>query len=82
MKKILIIALLMLFSVNAYSQQRAPESKPDFELTKDEATLRIQDWEQKIRELEGKLANLQGDVSENQKLLAMEKDCYQFIKGV
>lgn len=77
MKKILVI-VVMLMSMNIYAQ-RAPESKPDFELTKEEATLRIQDWEMKVKDLETKLASLQGDVTENKRLLdeAIQalKDC-------
>ncbi len=62
MKKILITLLILAFAFElGYAQQMPPASKPDAELTKAEAGLRIQSWIEKVTELETKLKKLQDD---------------------
>lgn len=61
--KFIIIAILI-FSFNSiFSQQMPPASKPDVELTKDEAVMRIESWKSKVKELEDKLKKLKEDKS-------------------
>lgn len=58
MKKIFLLLYVLVFAAAAAFAQMPPESKPDQELTKDEATLRIQDYQQKVNALEAKLSEL------------------------
>lgn len=79
MKKLIIILALFGLTIGANAQQMAPESKPDAELTKKEAELRIADWDSRIKTLEDKLSKLKGDEEAIRKQLtesiAALKDC-------
>lgn len=58
--KILLLIILIIFTLGStFAQQMPPASKPDVELTKDEAVLRIKSWIEKVNELENKLKQLQ-----------------------
>jgi nucleoid-associated protein YgaU len=58
--KILLLIILITFTLGStFAQQMPPASKPDVELTKDEAVLRIKSWIEKVNELENKLKQLQ-----------------------
>lgn len=60
MKKIFIILTVILFSGSVLFAQMPPVNKPDAELTKKEAELRIQDFQQRVSALEMKLSDLNG----------------------
>ncbi len=79
MKKLIIVLALFGLTIGAKAQQMAPESKPDMELTKKEAELRIADWDSRIKSLEDKLSKLKGDEENIRKQLndaiASLKDC-------
>lgn len=63
MNKILTyFVIVMLSGLTAFSQM-PPESKPDVELTKAEAVLRIQDFQQRIQSLKSQLDELQNNLS-------------------
>lgn len=59
--------------------QMPPDSKPDMELMKDEATLRIQAWQQKVAELEAKLKTLDTQTDDSKRMIeeakAQLKEC-------
>lgn len=62
MKTLILSVLILVFAFEiGYSQQMPPASKPDVELTKEEAVLRIKSWIEKVTELEAKLAKLEAD---------------------
>lgn len=78
--KSLIIAIIFTISFGTmFSQQMPPDSKPDVELTKEEAVLRIKSWVEKVQELEAKLKQLQADKtalqSEIEQVKRDLKDC-------
>ncbi len=83
MKKFLIYFILLTFSGSVAFSQMPPESKPDMELTKDEAVLRIQDWTQRVKELENKLATAEQDLAKLQNDLQEAKnnlkDCQEAL---
>lgn len=58
MKILLLIILITLTLGTTFAQQMPPASKPDVELTKEEAVLRIKSWIEKVNELENKLKQL------------------------
>lgn len=58
------LAIILLFAVLAGTNllaQMPPASKPDLELTEDEATLRIQDYQAKIKDLENQLSSIKSE---------------------
>jgi len=57
--------------------QVAPDSKPDAELTKKEAELRVLDWEGRIKSLEDKLASVKNDQN---KIRTQLQDAVQSLK--
>lgn len=61
MKNLLIILLFAVLAGSNLIAQMPPASKPDIELTEDEASLRIQDYQSKIKNLEGQLQSIQND---------------------
>jgi nucleoid-associated protein YgaU len=62
MKNIIISLIILVFAFElGFSQQMPPASKPDVELTKEEAVLRIKSWIEKVTELETKLAKLESN---------------------
>ncbi len=67
MKKNLLICLLFIFTCSLSNELFA--QKPDQELTKDEAILRIQEFENKVRTLQEQLNNLDADIEKLQKEL-------------
>ena len=80
MKTIILSVLILVFAFGTgYSQQMPPASKPDVELTKEEAVLRIKSWIEKVTELEAKLAKLEADktalVAEIEQAKRDLKDC-------
>lgn len=83
----MIFALLaMVFVFNNAIAQRAPESKPDAELTKKEAELRILDYQEVVKNLESRLKDTQ-DKSESLKTQIEEakkalKDCEDAIAAL
>ncbi|MFY8161229.1 MAG: hypothetical protein ACOVNU_07850 [Candidatus Kapaibacteriota bacterium] len=56
---IIVLAILLLVSTNNTFAQKAPDSKPDAELTKKEAELRILDFQEIVKNLEEKLKSSQ-----------------------
>ena len=78
MKNIVLILLLVISASPAFSQM-PPDSKPDMELTKAEAELRIAAFQSRVNELKEKLAKAEGEKEELQKQLdqaiADLKDC-------
>lgn len=80
MKTIILSVLILVFAFGTgYSQQMPPASKPDVELTKEEAVLRIKSWIEKVTELEAKLAKLEADktslIAEIEQAKRDLKDC-------
>lgn len=61
MKNLIIILLFAVLAGTNLSAQMPPDSKPDIELTEDEASLRIQDYQSKIKNLEGQLQSIKND---------------------
>lgn len=61
MKNLLIILLFSVLAGSNLLAQMPPASKPDIELTEDEATLRVQDYQSKIKNLEGQLDAIKTD---------------------
>lgn len=62
MKKYLIVAFV-LFTTPMIAQVVVDPNKPDAELTKEEATIRITEWRNKVTALETRLAALNGEVN-------------------
>ncbi len=84
MKKILITLIILIFAMElGYAQQMPPASKPDAELTKEEAVLRIESWIEKVTELETKLQSLQDDktalIEEIEQAKKDLKDCEEAL---
>ncbi len=79
MKKIIFLLVLISIAGTAIAQ-RAPESKPDKDLTCDEAALRIQDWEAKVNDLKTQLNNLTSDVQKLSSNLESTKKAYKDCK--
>ncbi|MDQ1266700.1 MAG: hypothetical protein QG635_1852 [Bacteroidota bacterium] len=81
MKKFLILFVILTLAASFVNAQvpMPPDSKPDVELTKEEAAMRIQSWESKVNDLKGRLGTLNTEIDGlhkqlndvNQKL----KDC-------
>lgn len=63
MKKTIFLLLLFIFAGSMAFSQRAPESKPDRELSCEEAALRIQDWSAKTIELKSNVDLLNSEIS-------------------
>lgn len=61
MKNLVIILLFSILAGGHLYAQMPPTSKPDIELTEDEATLRIQDYQSKIKSLEDQLQSINAD---------------------
>ena len=61
MKNLLFILLFTVLAGGHLLAQMPPASKPDLELTEDEATLRINDYKSKIKSLEDQLSSIKGD---------------------
>jgi nucleoid-associated protein YgaU len=61
MKNLVIILILSVLAGGNLLAQMPPTSKPDIELTEDEATLRIQDYQSKIKSLEDQLSAINAD---------------------
>lgn len=61
MKNLVIILFAVMLAGGNLIAQMPPASKPDLELTEDEATLRIQDYQAKIKNLEGQLESIKND---------------------
>jgi uncharacterized coiled-coil protein SlyX len=68
MKKTRLLLLLIITafigSQFAYAEDRDPTRLPDAQLTKEEATARIQVWESKVSGLEDELAKLDADIAQ------------------
>src|SRR5688572_25543063 len=62
MKKYLIVALILL-ATPTFAQVVVDPNKPDAELTKEEATIRITEWRNKVTALEARMAVLNGEVN-------------------
>lgn len=58
-KNIILLLTISVFSINSLLAQRAPDSKPDIELTKKEAEFRVLDFQEIVKNLESKLADIQ-----------------------
>lgn len=84
MKKLLIYSLFLAFTVSAAFSQAAPTNKPDEELTKEEATFRIQDFQTRVSALQTKLnetnAKLTDVNAQLKKAIQDSKDCRDEIK--
>ncbi|MFA7325576.1 MAG: hypothetical protein WC121_02865 [Candidatus Kapaibacterium sp.] len=61
MKNLLFILLFSVLAGGHLLAQMPLASKPDLELTEDEATLRINDYKSKIKSLEDQLSSVKGD---------------------
>lgn len=79
MKNMIIYLLVILFAGSTAFAQMPPASKPDMQLTKEEATLRIQDYQKKVDELRKKLETATSNVDalkkELDETIAALKDC-------
>lgn len=79
MRKICIALVAILFAAPLYAQQAPDPNKPDEQLTKEEAAMRITEWQNKINGLQSKLDALSNDVtsmnSKMQQLAADLKRC-------
>jgi len=62
MKKIIICLVYFTFAYSLTYAQMAPESVPDEQLTEEQATLRIQDWQSKVNDLKTRLQTLKDEV--------------------
>src|SRR5688572_32775494 len=78
MKKYLIVAFLLM-ATPVFAQVVVDPNKPDAELTKEEATIRITEWQNKVTALETRLAALNGEVnamnSEMATIVSSLRDC-------
>lgn len=75
MKKIILLLIMLILTGAVAQAQLPPANKPDSELTKDEATLRIQDFEAKLQDLLMKLNKLIDENEQNtEKLAQLKKD--------
>lgn len=72
-RNISILLLLLMACTFVFAQQKAPDSKPDKELTCDEAALRIQEWTAKVQDLRNQLAAATADVEKLTKDLETAK---------
>ncbi|HPI19239.1 MAG TPA: LysM peptidoglycan-binding domain-containing protein [Candidatus Kapabacteria bacterium] len=81
MKKNLILCLLFIFACSFSNELFA--QKQDQELTKDEAVIRIQEFQNKVKTLQEQLANLDGDIEKLQKeleqVIADLKNCKESL---
>lgn len=86
MKKIVLILILAFSFQIVNSQVMPPASKPDVELTKEEAVLRIKSWIEKVTELEAKLKKLEGDktalIAEIEQAKRDLKDCQDALMAM
>ena len=81
------VLMLLLAGTFAFAQKTpAPSSKPDMELTKDEATLRIEEFQRVVKNLEERLAELnskhttlKGDLEKVNKQI---KDCQDELNAL
>eukprot|EP01107_Rhizomastix_libera_P006065 TRINITY_DN20176_c0_g1_i1.p1 TRINITY_DN20176_c0_g1~~TRINITY_DN20176_c0_g1_i1.p1 ORF type:complete len:272 (+),score=12.05 TRINITY_DN20176_c0_g1_i1:386-1201(+) len=84
MKKFVIYSLALAFSAGAAFSQMPPSSKPDEELTKEEAGFRIQDFQTRVSALEAKLNEATTKYNEVtaqlKKAIQDNKDCREEIK--
>lgn len=84
MKKILLILMALCVAGSFAIAQMPPDSKPDMELMKDEATLRIQAWQQKVADLEAKLKTLDTQTDDIKKQIELAKanlkECQDEVK--
>ncbi|MDC1067853.1 LysM peptidoglycan-binding domain-containing protein [Candidatus Kapabacteria bacterium] len=80
MKKIIIILTLAFSLQFAFSQGMPPSSKPDVELTEEEATLRISAWQSKVDELTEKLEAATSEKASLLKELEMAKQSLKDCK--
>ncbi len=79
MKKIILLTVF-LFMGGTLIAQRAPETKPDKDLTCEEAAIRIQDWEAKVTDLKNQLNNLISEVQKASTNLEAAKKAYKDCK--
>ena len=70
MKTISIFLITLVMALSTAFSQMPPDSKPDAELTKDEANMRIAAWESRVSELKTKLEKAEGDKSDLEQQLA------------
>lgn len=87
MKKIILVFIIAFLS-NALMAQMPPANKPDVELTEEEATLRISDWQSKVDALQEKLktatdnkTKLMADLEAAKKALQDCKDALNAMLG-
>lgn len=66
MKNLVIILSFLMIAGGNLLAQMPPASKPDLELTEDEAALRIQDYQSKIKNLEDQLNSIKADQTDIQ----------------
>ncbi len=84
-----IIYTLMMFAVLSVSAFAQTNNKPDAELTKDEAVVRINEFTLKVQELTNNLTNIEAEIEkmkvELDNLVAELKDCnkklYELIQA-
>lgn len=76
MKKIVILFILAFSFSTLYSQAPSP-SKPDAELTQEEAEFRIQEWRKKIQELNEKLKTTDAALEDVKAKLEAQKKALQ-----
>jgi hypothetical protein len=73
---IMLLFVSLILSTNAFSQY---QNKPDEELTKEEATLKIQDWQTKVNALDDQLKAINANIDDLKKQLDQTnkdiKDC-------
>ncbi len=85
MKK-LVYFFIFIFSCSLALAQLPPSSKPDMELTEEEAALRIQDWQAKVDGLQSQLDMVNTNISSLKKSMDAAKknlkDCQDAIHGM
>lgn len=83
MKKFIYTLLVLLLTGNIFAQ-KAPDSKPDNELTCDEALIRIQEFTAKVTDLKNQLAGVTNDVDKLKRdlenAIAGYKNCQDELK--
>jgi nucleoid-associated protein YgaU len=86
MNKLFIYFIIVILSGLTALAQMPPESKPDAELTEDEAALRIQDFQARVNTLQETLNKLQETLNSNKADLARIqqeiKDCDEELKSL
>lgn len=84
MKKIYLMLLALGLAGSSVFAQMPPESKPDLELTKEEANFRIEDFQSKVNSLDAKLNELNNKVTDlNNQINSQKKslqDCKEELK--